>query len=80
MISPFYLLVDRDFIIDELLSSKKTIYNFTDEDKRIAEIETDCKRFYSYNKHILIWKISFYENNAIAFINPIIEVISRLWI
>ena len=78
MISRFYLLVDRNFIVDFLLKGKESIYNFTDEDKRIAEIETDCKGFYSYNKHILIWKISFYENNAIAFINPIMEVISRL--
>ena len=78
MILPFYLVMDRDFIVDFLSKSKESIYNFTDEDKRIAEIETDCKGFYSYNKHILIWKISFYENNAIAFINPIMEVISRL--
>ena len=78
MISPFYLLVDRDFIIDELLSSKKTIYNFTDEDKRIAEIEIEHKGSYSYNKNISIWKISFYENDAIAFINPIMNVISCL--
>ena len=78
MISPFYLLVDRDFIIDELLSSKKTIYNFTDEDKRIAEIEIEHKGFYSYNKNMSIWKIWFYENDAIAFISPIMNVISRL--
>ena len=78
MILPFYLVVDRDFIVDFLSKGKESIYNNTDEDKRIAEIETDCKEFYSYNKHILIWKISFYENNAIAFINPIMEVISRL--
>ena len=78
MILPFYLVVDRDFIVDFLSKGKESIYNFTDEYKRITEIETDCKGFYSYNKHILIWKISFYENNAIAFINPIMEVISRL--
>ena len=70
--------MDRDFIVDFLSKGKESIYNFTDEDKRIAEIETDCKGFYSYNEHILIWKISFYENNAIAYINPIMEVISRL--
>ena len=78
MISPFYLIVDRDFIIDKLLNNEESIYNFTDEDKRIAEIETDHKGFHSYNKHFLIWKISFFENGSIGFINPITEVISRL--
>ena len=78
MISQFYLIVDRDFIADTLLNNKECIYKFNSEDRRTAEIETDCKGFYTYNKHIPIWKISFYENNAVAFINPIIEVNSRL--
>ena len=78
MISPFYFLVDRDFIIDYLLDGKKSMYNFTDEDRRIAEIETDHKGFHSYNKHFTIWKISFFENDSIGFINPITEVISLL--
>ena len=78
MISPFYLIVDRDFIIDTLLNNKESIYKFNSEDRRIAEIETDCKGFHTYNKHITIWKISFYENQAVAFINPILEVNSRL--
>ena len=78
MISPFYLIVDRDFIIDTLLNNKESIYKFNSEDRRIAEIETDCKGFHTYNKHITIWKISFYENEAVAFINPILEVNSKL--
>ena len=78
MISPFYLIVDRDFIIDNLLNNKESIYKFNSEDRRIAEIETDYKGFHTYNKHITIWKISFYENEAVAFINPILEVNSRL--
>ena len=78
MISPFYLIVDRDFIIDTLLNNKESIYKFNSEDRTIAEIETDCKGFHTYNKHITIWKISFYENEAVAFINPILEVNSRL--
>ena len=78
MISPFYLIVDRDFIIDTLLNNKESIYKFNSEDRRIAEIETDCKGFHTYNKHITIWKISFYENQTVAFINPILEVNSRL--
>ena len=77
MILPFYLIVDRDFIIDTLLNNKESIYKFNSEDRRIAEIETDCKGFHTYNKHITIWKISFYENEAVAFINPIL-VNSRL--
>ena len=72
-----YLIVCRDFIIETLLNDNKSIYNFTKEDRRIAEIETDFKGFRSYNKHISIWEISF-ENNAIAFINPITEVNSHL--
>ena len=78
MICRKYLIVGRDFIIDTLLNDKKSIYNFTKKDRRIAEIETDCKGFHSYNKHISIWKISFYENNVIAYINPITEITSRL--
>ena len=78
MISRMYLIVGRDFIIDTLLNDKKSTYNFTKEDRRIAEIETDCKGFHSYNKHISIWKISFYKNNALAYVNPITETNSRL--
>ena len=78
MICSFYLIVDRDFIIETLLNDKKSIYNFNKEDSRIAEIETDCKGFHSYNKHISIWKISFYENNVLAYVNPITEMNSRL--
>ena len=78
MISPFYLIVDRDFIVDTFLNNKESIYKFNSEDRRIAEIETDCKGFHTYNKHVTIWKISFYENRALAFINPILEVNSRL--
>ena len=66
MISPFYLIVDRDFIIDTFLNNKESIYKFNSEDRRIAEIETDCKGFHTYNKHVTIWKISFYENRASA--------------
>ena len=78
MISPFYLIVDRDFIIDTFLNNKESIYKFNSEDRRIAEIETDCKGFHTYNKHVTIWKISFYENRALAFINTILEVNSSL--
>ena len=78
MVSRKYLIVGRDFIIDTLLDDKKSIYNFTEEDRRIAEIETDSKGFHSYNKHVSIWKISFYENNALAYVNPITEINSRL--
>ena len=78
MISKFYLIADRDFITDTLLNNGESIYKFNGEDRRIAEIETDCKGFHTYNKHITIWKISFFENRALAFINPVLEVNSRL--
>ena len=78
MISKFYLIADRDFIIDTLLNNGESIYKFNGEDRRIAKIETDCKGFHTYNKHITVWKISFFENRALAFINPVSEVNSRL--
>ena len=78
MISKFYLIADRDFIVDTLLNNGESIYKFNGEDRRIAEIETDCKGFHTYNKHITIWKISFFENRQVAFINPVLEVNSRL--
>ena len=78
MISKFYLIADRDFIADTLLNNMESIYKFNSEDRRIAEIETDCKGFHTYNKHITIWKISFFENRAVAFINPVLEVNSNL--
>ena len=78
MICSKYLIADRDFIIDALLNDKKTIYNFNEEDKRIAEVETDCKGFHTFNKHIPIWKISFFKNRQVAFINPVLEINSRL--
>ena len=70
MICGFYLLADRDFIIHTL--------EFNSEDRRIAEIETDCKGFHTYNKHVSVWKISFFENRQFAFVNPVLEFNSRL--
>ena len=67
-----YLIVDRDFIIEKVLNTDSCIYNFTDEDRRIAEIETASKGFFSYYKHVEIWQINF-EGSALAFINPILE-------
>ena len=67
-----FLIVDRDFIIEKVLGNKPSIYNFTDEDRRIAEIEAESKGFFSYNKEILIWQINF-ENMGLLFMNPITE-------
>ena len=78
MISGFYLLVDRAFILDTLLNEGESIYEFNSEDRRIAMIEADCKGFHTYNKHISVWKISFFVNRAVAFLNPVLEVNSRL--
>ena len=65
-----FLIVDRDFIIEKLLNKGNCIYNFTDEDRRIAEIEAESKGFFSYNKDVLIWQINF-ENTALLFMNPV---------
>ena len=78
MISGFYLLVDRDFIVDTLLNDHESIYEFNSKDRRIAMIETDCKGFHTYNKHISVWKISFFVNRQVAFVNPVLEFNSRL--
>ena len=77
MICGFYLLADRNFIIDILLNEGESIYEFNSEDRRIAMIETDCKGFHTYNKHIPAWKISFL-NRQVAFVNPVLEINSRL--
>ena len=68
-ISSNYLQVRRDFIIERLLSDNENYFN--EEDKRIARIETECKGFYSYNENVIWWRINFWLNNAIAFVNPI---------
>ena len=78
MICGFYLLAGRDFIIHTLLNNGKSIYEFNSEDRRIAEIETDCKGFHTYNKHVSVWKIYFFENRQVAFVNPVLEFNSRL--
>ena len=65
-----FLVVDRDFIIKKVLDKNPSIYNFTDEDRRIAEIEGESKGFFSYNKDVLIWQINF-ENTALLFMNPV---------
>ena len=78
MICGFYLLADRDFIIDTLLNEGESIYEFNSEDRRIARIETDCKGFHTYNKHIPVWKISFFSNRQVEFVNPVLEINSRL--
>ena len=67
MICGFYLLADRDFIIDTLLNEGESIYEFNSEDRRIARIETDCKGFHTYNKHIPVWKISFFFKQTSSF-------------
>ena len=68
-----FLIVDRDFIIEKVLNNGNCIYNFTDEDRRIAEIEAESKGFFSYNKdEMLLWQINF-ENTALVFMNPITE-------
>ena len=76
MISEFRLQVRRDFIIERLLCNNET--NFSSEDKRIAQIETEHKGFHSYNKNVTWWRINFYENKRLAFINPIFFLNSNL--
>ena len=53
-----YLIVDRDFIIEKVLNDDSCIYKFTQEDRRIARIETESKGFFSYNKHVLFGELT----------------------
>ena len=75
-LSQNYLQVPRSFIIDRLLTDNESYFN--EEDKRIARIETECKGFYSYNEHVQWWRINFWENHSVAFVNPIFEQTKKM--
>ena len=75
-LSQNYLQVPRSFIIDRLLTDNESYFN--EEDKRIVRIETECKGFYSYNEHVQWWRINFWENHSVAFVNPIFEQTKKM--
>ena len=68
-----FLICDRDFIIEKLIGKAESVYKFTEEDRRIAQIEAESKGFFSYNNdEFLMWQINF-EFGHLAFLNPITD-------
>ena len=68
-----FLICDRDFIIEKLLGKAESVYKFTEEDRRIAQIEAESKGFFSYsNDEFLLWQINF-EFGHLVFMNPITD-------
>ena len=67
-----FLVCDRDFIIEKIIGKEKCPYTFTDEDRRIAEIELESKGFYGYSSDVLIWQINF-EYGRLVFLNPVTD-------
>ena len=68
-----FLICDRDFIIEKLIGNAESVYKFTEEDRRIAQMEAESKGFFSYNNdEFLMWQINF-EFGHLAFLNPITD-------
>ena len=68
-----FLICDRDFIVEKVLEKGECIYKFTDEDRRIAQIEAESKGFFTYNSdEFLLWQINF-EYGNLVFMNPITD-------
>ena len=67
-----FLVCDRDFIIEKVLGKVESVYKFSDEDRRIAEIESESKGFFTYNSDVLIWQINF-EYGNLLFMNPVTD-------
>ena len=68
-----FLICDRDFIIEKLIGNNESLYEFTEEDRRIARIEAESKGFFSYNNdEFLMWQINF-EFGNLVFMNPITD-------
>ena len=65
-----FLICDRDFIVEKVLGKAESINKFTDEDRRIAQIEAESKGFFTYSSDVLIWQINF-EYRHLVFMNPV---------
>ena len=67
-----FLICDRNLIIEQIFGKSPSLYNFSKEDCRIAEIEAESKGFYSTNSaDNILWQINF-EYGHLVFLNPII--------
>lgn len=65
-----FLVCDRDYIIEKILGTAESLQNLTNEDRRIAQIESESKGFFTYNKDVLIWQVNF-EYGHLVFMNPV---------
>ena len=65
-----FLICDRDFIVEKVLGKDESVHKFTDEDRRIAQIEAESKGFFTYSSDVLIWQINF-EYGHLVFMNPV---------
>ena len=67
-----FLICDRNLIIEQIFGNSPSVYGFSDEDRRIAEIEADSKGFFTTNSSDeILWQINF-EFGNLTFLNPII--------
>ena len=67
-----FLICDRDYIIEKVFGRAESFEKFTDEDRRIAQIEAESKGFFTYNKDVLIWQVNF-EYGHLVFMNPVTD-------
>ena len=68
-----FLICDRNLIIEQILGNSPSVYGFSQEDRRIAEIEAESKGFFSTNNSDeILWQINF-EYGHLVFLNPIIN-------
>ena len=67
-----FLICDRNLIIEQIFGNSPSLYVFSEEDRRIAEVEAESKGFYSTNSSDdILWQINF-EFGNLVFLNPII--------
>ena len=67
-----FLICDRNLIIEQILGNSPSVYGFSEEDRRIAQIESESKGFFSRNSSDdILWQINF-EFGNLVFMNPII--------
>ena len=67
-----FLISNRDFIVEKVFGKAESVHKFTDEDRRIAQIEAESKGFFTYNSDVLIWQINF-EYGHLVFMNPVTD-------
>ena len=67
-----FLICDRSLIIEQIFGNEPSVYVFSQEDRRIAEIEAESKGFFSTNNSDEILLQINFEYGQLVFLNPII--------